>query len=58
MGSGSISNETDGELLKLLTIDSGFIVDTAVESVRANVLEFYAPLPFADDELGGGAGRR
>ena len=51
LGSGSISNETDGELLKLLTIDSGYIVDTAVEAVRANVLELYAPLPFTDDEL-------
>jgi AcrR family transcriptional regulator len=51
LGSGSISNETDGELLKLLTIDSGFIVDTAVEAVRANVLELYAPLPFSDEEL-------
>jgi len=51
LGSGTISNETDGELLKLMTIDSGFIVDTAVEAVRANVLELYAPLPFADDEL-------
>lgn len=51
LGSGSISNETDGELLKLLTIDSGFIVDTAVEAVRANVVECYAPLPFTDAEL-------
>jgi len=51
LGSGSITNETDGELLKLLTIDSGFIVDTAVEAVRANVLELYAPLPFTDEEL-------
>lgn len=51
LGSGSISNETDGELLKLMTIDSGFIVETAVEAVRANVLELYAPLPFAEDEL-------
>jgi AcrR family transcriptional regulator len=48
---GSIPNETDGELLKLLTIDSGFIVDTAVEAVRANVLEYYSPLPFGDAEL-------
>jgi AcrR family transcriptional regulator len=55
LGSGSISNETDGELLKLLTIDSGFIVDTAVEAVRANVLELYTPLPFTDDELVGAA---
>jgi len=51
LGSGSISNETDGELLKLLTIDSGFIVETAVEAVRANVIELYAPLPFSADEL-------
>jgi AcrR family transcriptional regulator len=51
LGSGSISNETDGELLKLMTIDSGFIVDTAVEAVRRNVLELYAPLPFTDEEL-------
>jgi AcrR family transcriptional regulator len=51
LGSGSITNETDGELLKLLTIDSGFIVDTAVEAVRSNVIELYAPLPFTDEEL-------
>ena len=51
LGSGSISNETDGELLKLMTIDSGFIVDTAVEAVRSNVVSLYAPLPFTDDEL-------
>lgn len=51
LGSGSIPNETDGELLKLLTIDSGFIVDTAVAAVRANVIELYAPLPFSDDEV-------
>jgi len=51
LGSGSISNETDGELLKLMTIDSGFIVDTAVEAVRANVVEYYSPLPFSAAEL-------
>ena len=48
---GSIPNETDDELLKLLTIDSGFIVDTAVEAVRANVIEYYSPLPFSTEEL-------
>jgi AcrR family transcriptional regulator len=48
---GSIPNETDDELLKLLTIDSGFIVDTAVEAVRANVVEYYSPLPFSGEEL-------
>lgn len=48
---GSIPNETDDELLKLLTIDSGFIVDTAVEAVRANVVEYYSPLPFSVAEL-------
>jgi AcrR family transcriptional regulator len=51
LGSGSIPNETDNELLKLLTIDSGFIVDTAVEAVRANVVELYSPLPFNQQEL-------
>jgi AcrR family transcriptional regulator len=51
LGSGSLPNETDAELLKLLTIDSGFIVDTAVEAVRANVVEYYSPLPFSDAEL-------
>lgn len=51
LGSGSIPHETDDELLKLLTIDSGFIVDTAVEAVRANVVAAYAPLPFSDEEL-------
>ncbi len=48
---GSIPNETDDELLKLLTIDSGFIVDTAVEAVRANVVAYYSPLPFSVAEL-------
>jgi AcrR family transcriptional regulator len=48
---GSIPNETDDELLKLLTIDSGFIVDTAVEAVRASVVELYSPLPFSEAEL-------
>ncbi|HKY58734.1 MAG TPA: TetR family transcriptional regulator [Aeromicrobium sp.] len=48
---GSIPHETDDELLKLLTIDSGFIVDTAVEVVRANVVDYYSPLPFSDAEL-------
>jgi AcrR family transcriptional regulator len=48
---GSIPNETDDELLKLLTIDSGFIVDTAVDAVRANVVEYYSPLPFSNEEL-------
>ncbi|MFL6089701.1 MAG: TetR family transcriptional regulator [Aeromicrobium sp.] len=48
---GSIPHETDDELLKLLTIDSGFIVDTAVEAVRANVIEIYSPLPFSATEL-------
>ncbi len=52
LGSGSIPHETDDELLKLLTIDSGFIVDTAVEAVRANVVASYVPLPFSDEELG------
>lgn len=51
LGSGSISNETDGELLKLMTIDSGFIVDTAVAAVHSNVVELYSPLPFTDEEL-------
>lgn len=48
---GSLPNETDDELLKLLTIDSGFIVDTAVASVRASVEELYSPLPFDASEL-------
>jgi AcrR family transcriptional regulator len=51
LGSGSISNETDGELLKLMTIDSGFIVDTAVDTVRSSARELYGPLPFTDREL-------
>jgi AcrR family transcriptional regulator len=51
LGSGSLPNETDNELLKLLTIDSGFLVDTAVEAVRANVIELYSPLPFSEKEL-------
>lgn len=48
---GSFPNEHDDELLKLLTIDSGFIVDTAVATVRQSVIERYSPLPFDDAEL-------
>lgn len=51
LGSGSISDERDNELLALLTIDSGFIVDTAVAAVRGNVIELYSPLPFSMEEL-------
>lgn len=50
---GSISSETDtdDELLKLLTIESGMVVDMAVQSVLTTVRRLYLPLPFTDDEL-------
>jgi AcrR family transcriptional regulator len=50
---GSISSETDtdDELLKLLTIESGMVVDLAVQSVLKSVRDLYLPLPFTDDEL-------
>jgi len=50
---GSISSETDtdDELLKLLTIESGVVVDSAVQAVLQSIRELYVPLPFTDDEL-------
>jgi AcrR family transcriptional regulator len=50
---GSIRSETDtdDELLKLLTIESGMIVDAAVQVVRDSVEESYADLPFSESEL-------
>ena len=47
----SSETETDDELLKLLTIESGMVVDLAVQSVLKSVRELYLPLPFTDDEL-------
>lgn len=50
---GSIRSETatDDELLKLLTIESGMIVDAAVQVVRDSVEEYYRDLPFSENEL-------
>jgi AcrR family transcriptional regulator len=50
---GSIRSETDtdDELLKLLTIESGMIVDAAVQVVRDSIEESYPDLPFSDSEL-------
>jgi len=52
LGSIRSETETDGELLKLLTIESGMIVDAAVQVVRDSIEESYAELPFSDAELG------
>lgn len=51
LGSIRSETETDGELLKLLTIESGMIVDSAVHVVRDSIEECYADLPFSDAEL-------
>jgi AcrR family transcriptional regulator len=51
LGSISSETETDDELLKLLTIESGMVVDLAVQSVLKSVRDLYLPLPFTDDEL-------
>lgn len=50
LGSIRSENDTDDELLKLLTIESGMIVDGAVRVVRESVDEYYAGLPFSDEE--------
>jgi AcrR family transcriptional regulator len=52
LGSIRSENETDDELLKLLTIESGMIVDAAVRAIRESIDELYTDLPFTDDELG------
>jgi AcrR family transcriptional regulator len=51
LGSISSETETDDELLKLLTIESGMVVDLAVQAVLKSVRDLYLPLPFTDDEL-------
>jgi AcrR family transcriptional regulator len=51
LGSIRSETETDGELLKLLTIESGMIVDAAVQVVRDSIEESYADLPFSEAEL-------
>lgn len=51
LGSIRSETETDGELLKLLTIESGMIVDAAVQVVRDSIEESYTNLPFSEAEL-------
>lgn len=51
LGSVRSENTTDDELLKLLTIESGVIIDAAVQVVRDSAEEFYPDLPFSDAEL-------
>ena len=48
---GSITSENDADFLAILTTESGEIVESAVAVVTQSVREFYAPLPFTDDEL-------
>lgn len=48
---GSIRSENDADFLAILTTESGEIVESAVAVVIQSVREFYAPLPFTDDEL-------
>jgi len=51
LGSIRSENPTDDELLKLLTIESGMIVDAAVQAVRESVAENFTDLPFSESEL-------
>lgn len=47
----SVPSEQDADLLKVLTTESGEIVDAAMVVVKQCVTEFYSPLPFTDPEL-------
>jgi AcrR family transcriptional regulator len=47
----SVPSEQDGDLLAILTTESGEIVDVASAVVRAELLDRFAPLPFDDAEL-------
>ncbi len=47
----SVPSEQDGDLLAILTTESGEIVEAASAVVRASLLERFAPVPLADAEL-------
>ncbi|MEH3034255.1 MAG: TetR family transcriptional regulator [Aeromicrobium erythreum] len=48
---GSVPSENDADFLKILTTESGEIVDTAGVVVRQALLDNFPDVPFADDEL-------
>lgn len=48
---GSIPSEQDADFLKILTTESGEIVEGAAMVVRQCVVEYYPPLPLTDAEL-------
>lgn len=47
----SVPSEQDGDLLSVLTTESGEIVEAASVVVREELLDRFAPLPFDDAEL-------
>lgn len=47
----SVPSEQDGDLLAILTTESGEIVEAASAVVRDELLAQFSPLPFDDDEL-------
>lgn len=48
---GSLPEENDTDFLKILTTESGEIVEGAVAVVKACVTELYPPTPLTDDQL-------
>lgn len=47
----SVPSEQDGDLLAILTTESGEIVEAASAVVKAELVDQFSPLPFADAEL-------
>ncbi len=47
----SVPSEQDGDLLAILTTESGEIVEAASLVVKAELVEHFSPLPFDDAEL-------
>ncbi|MEJ7633788.1 TetR family transcriptional regulator [Aeromicrobium sp.] len=48
---GSLPDEHDTDFLKILTTESGEIVESAVIVVKQSVLDLYPPTPLTDGEL-------
>jgi AcrR family transcriptional regulator len=48
---GSLPDEHDIDFLRILTTESGEIVEAAVAVVKQSVLELYPPVPLTDAEL-------
>lgn len=47
----SVPSEQDGDLLAILTTESGEIVEAATAVVKDEMIAQFSPLPFVDDEL-------